>query len=137
MANHQKPIPDPTKKPEAPPVQWLTLVKVRDGDYRVFSLTTKGLPAEARRGEESQTFYEGEERFKSAAADLFDSVDSIEGELFVPTHRVEQTCQRCGVTWLVAQLGGCPRCEAWDKAIDLATERMKTSNPFHDLKVQL
>lgn len=75
MANHRKPIVLVKDEPEqatGPLMQWVTLFRGGDNDYRVATLFTQGLPEDAEVGEQSIDVGEAEERFRIAAADTLD-----------------------------------------------------------------
>lgn len=74
MANHGKVklVRDPEPEPKGPLMQWVTLFRAGDSDYRVATLLTQGLPEDAEVGETSIDTQEAEERFRIAAADTLD-----------------------------------------------------------------
>lgn len=61
-----------------PETLWLTLVQAGPDDFRVLTLTTPGVPPRATLGEHCADRFEGEERFRIAAADLFEKVEREE-----------------------------------------------------------
>lgn len=58
-----------------PTTTWLALVRVGEYDFRVLRLTTNGVPPRAVMGESSLDHVEAEERFRVAAADLFEQAE--------------------------------------------------------------
>lgn len=76
MANHQKAIAA-EETPRLPLVTWIALVRAGEDDYRVVKALTEGIPPSAEVGERSLDTVEAEERFRVAAADLLDLVDTV------------------------------------------------------------
>lgn len=129
MANPAKrPLPDPRPAPEpeaatAPAVRWLALAAT-EGGYRVLTLWTMGVPPEAEAGEESASPEEAEERYKIAAADLFDSLDAV-----TPPEPFAR-CPRCRLEYRGA--AECPNCAiepariaGWNAALAAAARLAK------------